>query len=280
LRHEFFVPISPTRNLERFVYSVIIFGEKVTLIDSGVKNCHERIFHYLKENRRDSSDIDRLILSHSHPDHIGSANCIKAYSGCQVLAAREEKDWIEDIDLQNKIRPVPGFYGLVDESVTVDRCLGHRAQLDLGQDVTLEILHTPGHSRGSLSVLIQPDRVLFTADAVPLQNDIPNYDNFRELKKSLETLRRTGDYDILLSSWAEPAVGATAIGEFLAQGEGYLERLDTVVRRHYAATGADMGSCGKVIAELGLPKTFAIPLVHRAFLSHVDTAAADHGATH
>ena len=51
--------------------------EEITLIDSGVKTSIDNIFSYISQNQRDPSEISTLILSHSHPDHIGSAMKIK-----------------------------------------------------------------------------------------------------------------------------------------------------------------------------------------------------------
>jgi glyoxylase-like metal-dependent hydrolase (beta-lactamase superfamily II) len=74
-----------------------------------VQSSYEVIFDYLKDTGRKPEDIDMLILTHAHPDHIGSAKAIKEKTGCTVAAHPEARAWIEDVEQQFKERPVPGF---------------------------------------------------------------------------------------------------------------------------------------------------------------------------
>jgi len=109
LKIDFEIILSPEKKLSRFVNVIIIFGDKITVIDTGVKGSEEKLFACIEHNHRDISDIETVILSHSHPDHIGSANKIKELTNCKILAHESEAAWIENIDLQRKERPVPGF---------------------------------------------------------------------------------------------------------------------------------------------------------------------------
>ena len=131
LRLDFKINLNSQKQIERFVNSIIIFGEKITLIDTGTKDSAHHIFSYIKENSRDISDIEAVILSHSHPDHIGSAAEIKKVTGCRILAHESEKTWIENIEAQVKERPVPAFFELVDKSVKIDKFLEHGYKLKL-----------------------------------------------------------------------------------------------------------------------------------------------------
>lgn len=148
--------------LERFVYAYLIYGDKICLIDSGVASSEEIIFDYLKKTGKNPNDISLMILTHSHPDHIGSAKSIYEISDCEVAAHVAEKSWIEDVDLQNHQRPVPNFYSLVEGSVKVDGVLNDGEIVDLGKNIQLKIIHTPGHSSGSISLFIPQERVLIT----------------------------------------------------------------------------------------------------------------------
>jgi hydroxyacylglutathione hydrolase len=224
IKHPFLISVSPEKNLGRFVYSVVLFGEEITLIDSGVKGSSETLFGYIHENGRSEDEIKTLILSHSHPDHLGSAADIKARTGCRVMAHSAEKEWIENIDLQNQQRPVPGFYTLVDRPVKIDQLLADGDETREGSNLDIRVLHTLGHSAGSLSFFFPIQKILFTADAVPLSDDIPNYDNYFDLKDSLNKIRKITHAEILLSSWAEPVHGQKAITELIDSGELYLEK--------------------------------------------------------
>jgi hydroxyacylglutathione hydrolase len=185
LKLDFEIILNPQQKVERFVNCIIIFGNKITLIDTGVKGSEIKIFNYIKENQREIAEIETIILSHSHPDHIGSAAKIKDITGCNIFAHEGEKKWIENIETQVKERPVPNFFYLVDKSVKIDKFLKHGQEIKADEDVTLLIIHSPGHSKGSINILFKKDKILFTADSIPLANDIPNYDNYNDLMKSL-----------------------------------------------------------------------------------------------
>ncbi len=88
--------------LERFVYSYLIAGDTLVLIDSGVKNSEEIIFDYMEEIGLDPEDLTLLILTHSHPDHIGSASSIKRKTYCEVAAHMEKKNGLKILNYNSK----------------------------------------------------------------------------------------------------------------------------------------------------------------------------------
>jgi hydroxyacylglutathione hydrolase len=269
LRIDFSVQIAPDKSLPRFVNSLIIFGDSITIIDSGVKDSYKLIYDYIEQQKRKIDEIKTLILSHAHPDHIGSAKKIKTDTGCKVLGHALEKDWIENIDLQFKLRPVPGFYSLVAEPVELDELLTGGKVLKLDKDIEIRIINTPGHSKGSFSILFQEDSILFTADSIPLANDIPTYDNFRDVKESVQIIRSIKNYTTLLSSWTPPLNDQDEILKLFNNGEHYLNRLDSAVKEYYSRNEFNaLENCKKVIQALGLPPLFVTPLVDRAFRTH------------
>ena len=67
LQIDFEITISPEKKIPRFVNVLILFGDKITLIDTGVKGSEKIISDYIQKQNRDISEIDRIILSHSHP---------------------------------------------------------------------------------------------------------------------------------------------------------------------------------------------------------------------
>ena len=270
LRLDFKINLNSQKQIERFVNSIIIFGEKITLIDTGTKDSAHHIFSYIKENSRDISDIEAVILSHSHPDHIGSAAEIKKVTGCRILAHESEKNWIENIEAQVKERPVPAFFELVDKSVKIDKFLEHGLQVKADEDVSLKIIHSPGHSKGSINIFFPEDKILFTADSIPIKSDIPNYDDFNDLMDSLHRIRSTQDYSILLTSWSPPLTDRKEIEIFLDEGESYLKVLDKTVKSIYIGEESEaLEFCRKVILKLGLPDFYVNPIVDKAFKGHI-----------
>lgn len=270
LKIDFEIALSPEKKLQRFVNIIIIFGDKITLIDTGVKGSEEKIFSYIKQNNRDISDIQTIILSHSHPDHIGSAAKIKEITCCKILAHKSETDWIENINLQNKERPVPGFHTLADRPVKIDGVLETGQELKAAEDVTLKIIHTPGHSKGSLNILFKEDRILFTADSIPLKNDIPNYDNYPDLMESLNVIKENNNYNILLTSWTPPLTDSPKIKKLISEGEEYMMKIDRTVKQIYTGDeGEPLMFCRRTIEKLGLPPFLAMPIADKAFRSHL-----------
>ena len=51
---------------------------------------------------------------------MGGDAVIKQETGCKIIAHKDEKLWIENIEKQFKERPIPGFHFLVGNSVKVD----------------------------------------------------------------------------------------------------------------------------------------------------------------
>ena len=127
----FQITIAPGKTVDRFVYLYLIYGKKIYLIDSGVASSEKTIFEYIKKTGRNPDDISMIILTHSHPDHIGAARAIKEASCCTVAAHPGEKSWIEDVGKQSKERPVPNFNSLVGGSVVVDHIIKDGDVLDL-----------------------------------------------------------------------------------------------------------------------------------------------------
>jgi glyoxylase-like metal-dependent hydrolase (beta-lactamase superfamily II) len=254
------------QEIARFVYTFLIYGQKIYLIDSGVAGSERIILDYLKTTGRSPQEISRLILTHAHPDHIGAAAAIKGISSCTVAAHAAEKAWIEDVDLQAKERPVPGFFSLVGGSVKVDQTLQEGDILHLESGLTLQILHTPGHSPGSLSLWLAEDCALFSADAIPIAGDMPIYLDILASVRSIQKLASIPKIKLLLAAWDEPRSGREAY-RIMDEGLQYLQRIhSSVLKVGGEKPGLNpMQLCQRVLVELGLPQIMANPLVAASF---------------
>ena len=254
----------------RFVYVYLIYGEKICLIDSGVASSEQFIFDYIRKTGRQPEEISLLVLTHSHPDHIGSAKAIKEASGCVVAAHVAEKAWIEDIDLQSRERPVPGFHSLVGGSVKVDRALKEGDILDLGDSLGLEVIHTPGHSGGSICLWLAEEGVLFSGDAIPMLGEMPIYDDPFESVKSIKRLKAIVGIKVLLAAWDQPRDGEQA---YLIMDESlrYLLHIhEAVIKISREQPTLDSMELTKgVLKELGMPETMANPMIVRSFQANL-----------
>ena len=267
----FQVQVGPGKSVDRFVYVYAIYGAtSVTLIDSGVAFSETDIFEYLERTKRTLDQISTLILTHSHPDHIGAAQAIQRTTDCKVAAHAGESNWIEDVELQNQERPVPGFHNLVGGSVKVDHFLNDGDILDLGDSLKLQVLHTPGHSKGSISLLLQKDQVLFSGDALALPGDIPIYEDALLAIRSIRKLKTIGAINVILSSWDEPRVGET-VYQAMDESLRYLQNIhEAVLKAAGEVESAEpMELCKEVLANLGLPQIVANPLIAKTFEAHL-----------
>ncbi len=257
--------------MERFVYVYLIYGTNgVHLIDSGVASEEERIFDYIRNTERRVEDISRIVLTHSHPDHIGAARTIKAETGCSIEMHPAEKEWVENVGTQAQERPVPGFDSLVAGSVKVNRLLEDGDVFDLGCGLRLKIFHTPGHSKGSISILLLGYMALFSGDAVPVRGELPIYEDVLASVSSIKKLKSIKGVRHLCPAWDEPREG-DEVYKRLDEGLDYLQRVHDVVLK---AAGNDpspdpMELCGGVLDEIGLPPEAANPIVARSVAAHL-----------
>lgn len=267
LRHQFEIPIAPGSTLERFVYSYIIYGRTITLIDTGVAGCERQIFDAILSRGRKPSEIALIILTHSHPDHIGAASAVRRATGCRIAAHPAERAWIEDVELQKRERPVPGFSMLVGGSVRVD--LGPVGDdpigLDESRDRKMRVIHTPGHSSGSISLFMAEEGVLFSGDAIPVPGDLPVYDDAIASVQSIKRLRELSGIKVLLSAWDEPKKGGEAY-RVMDRAMEYLQKIHEAVLLNADAGFSDiMELTGKTAAVIDLPPQAVSPLLARTF---------------
>ena len=266
-----FTIMTPWGNMDRSVYVYLIYGTNgVCLIDTGVASSEQAIFDYLRSTDRRVSDISLIIQTHSHPDHIGASRTIKGETGCPVAAHPAEKAWIENVKLQAAERPVPGFDSLVAGSLVVDRLLQDGEVFDLGCGLKLQVFHTPGHSKGSISILLLGYMTLFSGDAVPVPGELPIYEDVLASVASIKKLKAVADIHYLLPSWDEPQKGPMAY-QRMDQGLEYLQRIHAAVRKcsENATMPDPMEVCGCVLKDVGLSSELANPLMARSIAAHL-----------
>jgi glyoxylase-like metal-dependent hydrolase (beta-lactamase superfamily II) len=132
--------------------------------------------------------------------------------------------------------------------------------------LSLKVIHTPGHSRGSISLWLPEEKALFSADAVPIAGDMPIYDDILESVLSIERLKAMEGIELLLASWDDPRRGERAY-QVLDEGLRYLQHIHETVLKAAGDPG-DLDStelCRRVMKELGMPDVMANPLIARSF---------------
>ena len=270
LKIPFKLRIGPDKTVDRFVFAYLIFGEQICLIDGGVAGSEAAIFDYIKQAGRDPSEVARLVFTHSHPDHIGAGRAIQKQTGCKVAAHIDAKPWIEDVDHQYAQRPIGNFYDLVGGSVEIDMDLKDGDHLDLGADHTLNVFHTPGHSKGSISLLYNKDMALFTGDAVPKSGTVPIYEDVAISIESIKKLKTINGLKILIASWDDPQFG-DSVYPAMDQGMQWLQQIHDAVLAETAGSDAldpkDLSA--RVLKRIGFPNIPLVPIVVTSIAAHL-----------
>ncbi len=275
LRLPFRIPVAPGIAIDRFVNVFLIYGKAITLIDTGVAGCEREIFNYIRATGRDPSEISLIVQTHAHPDHIGATQAVQKATGCEVAIHAAERIWIEDVTLQEKERPVPGFFMLVGGPATVGRVLEDGDVLDLDGDHLLDLVvfHTPGHSPGSVSLLLKREGILFSGDAVPVPGDLPVYDDVLASVRSIKRLDTLDGVSVLLSSWDEPREGICAY-QRMNEALAYLQTIhDAVIAAAGTGTPDPLDLCRRTAKVLGLPPQAVTPLLARTFAANLRARA-------
>ena len=228
------------------------------------------ILNYLRETGRDPKEINLLVQTHSHADHIGLSAEIKKISGCKVAAHDSEKAWIEDTELQYRERPTATFRSYVQTPVGVDLALKDGDTLDLGDGLTMEVIHTPGHSSGSVSFLFSEDGALFSGDAIPPVGGLPIYSDIFATIKSIHKLSGIRGLKALFSSWHDPIQGEK-VYQVMDESLAYIQKVHDLVREEKQKSPAlnSKELTIRVLKGLAIPESLLSPIVITTIESHL-----------
>ncbi len=122
------------------------------LVDTDWAGTLPAFFKCTKENNIELKEIEYLIVTHFHPDHMGIAQEI-ADLGMQLIVFEEQKDFIHCSDnIFAKNRSIP-FKPIDDKKVYYLSCADSR-ELFSRMGIEGEVIHTVGHSEDSVSIIL------------------------------------------------------------------------------------------------------------------------------
>lgn len=184
------IPLEVKNNMnsqESTIFPVLVFDEAdMLLIDCGFPNFLELIEESAKSQGVDLTKLTKIIITHHDYDHMGSLAAFKRkYPRIQVYTSEIQEEYVsgkkkfirlEIAELRhhtlseaekanassynNKLKSV--------ETVRVDQCLQDKESFDWCGGV--EIIMTPGHMPGHISVYLKESKTLVTGDALTIEN--------------------------------------------------------------------------------------------------------------
>ena len=121
--------------------TAVIQDDFILLVDTSSKECRSKLLNSLKNFGVKVEDVDAIVLTHSHEDH--TAN-IDLFSNAKVMMHPLENSDIPCRRVHDGEEIFPG----------------------------IRILHTPGHTAGSISVLVENERCVIAGDAIPTEDNL------------------------------------------------------------------------------------------------------------
>ncbi len=185
----------------------VIGGEMTVLIDPGHSKFVKQLFYQMEEEGLSPGAVDLIMTTHSHPDHLEGLETFLDKPAKMAMSEEEERYLLESGKLLFEMmgQPLPKF--------RIDFYL-KEGKLNLGEK-SFDIIQTPGHSPGSLSIYWPERKALFTGDVVFYggigRTDFPEGDS-KALMESIERLSQL-ETEILLPGHGEIVLGRDAVIE-------------------------------------------------------------------
>ena len=250
---------------ERFNALYLLLGDRAgLLVDTGLApDPRGTLLPYLDRAGIAPERIRYVLNTHSDFDHTGGNRSVReAFPAAVMMCGELDRPMIEDLEamIGRRYGEFAADHGLDDAestkafireqagSVPMDVGLVGGERIRLADDWVVEIVHTPGHSWGSVSVWDPRHRALMIGDAV-LWNAVLLTDGgpafpptYRYLPTYLATIGRLEAMDIewLLTSHY-PVRRGPEVAEFLAESRAFTERVDAALAAELVAGPRTLG---------------------------------------
>lgn len=128
--------------------------------------------------------VKRIVVTHAHVDHIGGSGKLRAATGAPVCMHGRDLVLMDRLEQQAAWLGMPG-----PEGVEIDSGLGDGDVIEAA-GTRFDVLHTPGHTPGSVSLLMSAENVLVAGDTLFRgsigRTDLPGGDH-RQILRSIKT---------------------------------------------------------------------------------------------
>lgn len=149
---------------------LIAGADDLVLVDAGFRGKEHEILRRVYRLGFPPARIKTIIVTHHHPDHVGGLSRLKELTGASVIAHSADAPYIDGrLSQPGPQRPgwlrrmsglFEGFLGTAPVAVDIEVKDGDELPAAGG----IRILHTPGHTPGSICVFFRDRGVVFTGD--------------------------------------------------------------------------------------------------------------------
>jgi len=137
-----------------FTGVVAILGDTITLVDTGTVDSPERaIVPFLRKIGREASEVSDIVLTHGHGDHFDGIPSLLKISNPTIYVHELDKPKVEDLAERT------GFNPSIIKTFTDKQVLNLSGR-------RLRVIHTPGHSEGSICLLDEELHIGISGDSI------------------------------------------------------------------------------------------------------------------
>ncbi|WP_327287744.1 MBL fold metallo-hydrolase [Streptomyces sp. NBC_01198] len=142
----------------------------LTLVDVGSTKAVDPLLRTIAELGRDPGDLNRIVLTHAHPDHVQGAPTLREHTGARVLIHVADAAWLAGgrVPADGRSSPAARRYDQLPAAHWTP--FEPDATVEDGELIAgsggLRVIHTPGHSPGHIALLHEPTRTVLVGDAV------------------------------------------------------------------------------------------------------------------
>lgn len=165
--------------------------KEAIIIDPGFDGSFEaeKIFKFIDEN---ALTLKFIVNTHGHPDHTCGNEMVKEKFHAPILIHEYDAHMLGESG-----KEIEEFFGFESSSPPADILLHDEDLVKFG-GITLKVVHTPGHSRGSISLL--GEKEVFTGDTLFLgsigRTDFPESSEL-DMRLSLKKLASLSDHFVV-----------------------------------------------------------------------------------